>query len=125
MKFEDTGLDGMIIPFPVLEAMTKRLGLIRGGHWDWERVTYDFKFENTKTGHIHYLRVPGIAVEGEIEKSDAKVKLLTPYLGRHYYPHGVEYKDEEFPERIINICKERLSKLKEALEELKENTPID
>ncbi|MBM7644232.1 hypothetical protein JOD45_000425 [Scopulibacillus daqui] len=125
MKFTDTGLEGMIVPFAVLEAMAKRVGLIRGGHWDYERVTYDFKFENTKNGHIHYLRLPGVAVEGEIEQSDAKVKLLAPCLGRYYYPHGVEYENEEFPERVVNTCKERLSKLKALLEDLKETSAAD
>lgn len=119
MKFEDTSIEEVTITFRELEEIMETVGLVRGGHWDWERVTYDYKFENQSNGDVFYLRVPGIAVQGEIEQANAKIQLKTPYLGKHYYPHGVEY-DEEFPEYVVNTCKERLSLLEKLLQQPKE-----
>ena len=118
MRFENTGIEGTIVPFPELEDIMNGVGLIRGGAWDYERVTYDFKFEDKETGNVYYLRVPGVAVEGEIEKRNCVVKLGVPYVGHHYYPHGVEY-DEVFPDIVVNTSRERLTVLKEALDQLK------
>ncbi|GGH74384.1 hypothetical protein JOD43_000264 [Pullulanibacillus pueri] len=114
MRFEAAKIEGAIIPFPELEHIMKGIGMIRGGAWDYERVTYDFKFENRTDGSVYYFRIPGIAVEGEVESNNGKIKLLTPYVGRHYYPHGVEY-NEHFPDSVVNKCKEKISQLSEAL----------
>jgi hypothetical protein len=121
LKFDNTGIDDVVVPFPVLENMMDVVGLIRGSHWDYDRATYDFKFEEAHNGNVYYLRVPAVAVKGEIEKRDCIVKLGTPYIGRYYYPHGVEYYDEEFPEHILTTCEDRLSKLNEALTAYKES----
>ena len=114
MRFEETGIENIVIPFPELEQIMESIGLVRGGHWDYERVTYDFKFENRTDGSVHYFRVPGVAVEGEIESRSCKVKLMAPYLGRHYYPHGVEY-NESFPDPIVKKCREKIEQLEAAL----------
>ena len=43
-----------------------------------------------------------LAVEGDIGSRHAEIKLLPPLLGKHYYPHGVEYGDgETFPTNVI------------------------
>ncbi|GGE41104.1 hypothetical protein GCM10011391_19820 [Pullulanibacillus camelliae] len=114
MRFEETAIENHVIPFPLLEQIMNSVGMVRGGHWDYERVTYDFKFENRTDGSVYYFRIPGIAVEGEIESRSGVVKLLVPYVGRHYYPHGVEY-NETFPDYVINKCKEKINQLEEAL----------
>jgi hypothetical protein len=51
---------------------------------------YDMKYENQSTGEIFYLRVSVYAIQGEIEDRHAVVRMMTPLLGKHYYPHGVE-----------------------------------
>lgn len=117
MKFEEIGIQGKTVLFSDLESVMRTLEIIRGGQWDYERVTYDHKFENRNTGDIYYLRVPGVAVKGEIEQPDAEIELMTPILGHYYYPHGVEY-DEEFPTPLVQKCKEKLNQLKELLEEV-------
>jgi len=117
MYFNDSGIDGKIVRFSDLEKIMYTLEMIRGGQWDWERVTYDHKFENRDTGDIYYLRVQGMAIKGEVEQSDAEIQLKTPILGHHYYPHGVEY-DEEFPEVLIRKCNDKLGQLKELLDEI-------
>jgi len=114
MRFEETSIENLIIPFPALEHIMAGAGMIRGGHWDYERVTYDFKFENRTNGSVYYFRIPGIAIQGEIESHNGQVKLLAPYVGRHYYPHGVEYK-ELFPDYVVTKCKEKISQLEHAL----------
>ncbi|HET7580947.1 MAG TPA: YugN family protein [Bacillales bacterium] len=117
MYFNDLGIDGKIVRFADLENVMRTLEMIRGGQWDWERVTYDHKFENRDTGDIYYLRVQGLAVKGEVEQSDAEIQLKTPILGHHYYPHGVEY-DEEFPQVLVKKCETKLRQLKELLEDV-------
>jgi len=37
---------------------------------------------------------------------------MVPYVGKHYYPHGVEY-DEEFPKHIVDKCKKRIANVLE------------
>jgi hypothetical protein len=122
MQFNLTGIERRVVPFRLLEDIMAKVGFIRGGAWDYERVTYDFKFEKKQTGDVYYLRVPGVAVKGEIEGSNCIVKLGVPYLGHHYYPHGVEY-DEVFPDDIVETSEERLKVLKETLEEIKDYVP--
>lgn len=117
MKFEESGIAGKIVRFRDLEDTMKALEIIRGGQWDYERVTFDHKFENRTTGAIHYLRVQGVAIKGEIEDDDAEVKLMTPILGHYYYPHGIEY-DEEMPEVVVQKSKEKLTQLKELLDDV-------
>ncbi|NQD53622.1 hypothetical protein HP440_24375, partial [Bacillus altitudinis] len=47
----------------------------------------------------------------------AHIQLLTPLLGKHYYPHGVEYGEgEDFPKSLIQSSKKTLNQLKEKLE---------
>lgn len=117
MKFEESGLSGKTVEFSILEHVMHKYDLIRAGQWDYERITYDYKFESMETGEVFYLRVPCLAVEGEVESQHAMIKLLDPLLGKHYYPHGVEYGDGEvFPKNIVDKCKSLLAQVKEDLE---------
>ncbi len=104
MKFENTGLEQLKADLNRLDEVMQEKGLIREGQWDYERVTYDKKFE-LKEG-IYYLRVRGYAVEGDVGAHKATIQLMTPLLGKYYYPHGVEYGDEEdYPQSLVNQCK--------------------
>ncbi|WP_425590654.1 YugN family protein [Guptibacillus hwajinpoensis] len=114
MKFDKTGLESTIVQFSILDHIMHENGLVLAGQWDYERVTYDYKFEDMTNGDVYYLRVPGVAIEGMVESSYAVIKLGKPYLGKHYYPHGVEY-DEEFPETILNTCYKKLEILRDQL----------
>jgi hypothetical protein len=116
MKFEESGLSGKVVQFSLLEHVMHQFDLIRAGQWDYQRITYDYKFESMETGEVYYLRIPCIASEGEVETSHAMIKITDPLLGKHYYPHGVEYKDEEFPKNILDKCKSLLNQVKEELE---------
>jgi len=45
MRFENTGIETLKIEIDRLDETMKDHGLIRAGQWDWERVTYDRRFD--------------------------------------------------------------------------------
>ncbi|MCA1029937.1 YugN-like family protein [Bacillus timonensis] len=117
MKFENTGLENHTVDLTRLNEVMEELGFVLAGQWDYERVTYDRKIE-TKN-ETFYLRVQGFAVEGDVGGRHAVIKILTPLLGKHYYPHGVEYGEgENFPKAIVDQCSTLLSKVKENIEKI-------
>ncbi|KAB7707941.1 hypothetical protein F9802_04295 [Bacillus aerolatus] len=111
MKFENTGLENLRVDFNRLNYICNSHGLVHAGQWDYERVTFDRKFE-LKEG-TYYLRIFGYTTEGDIGASEAVVQLMTPLLGKHYYPHGVEYgEDEHFPTSLVETCEKILADIK-------------
>ncbi|AGX03720.1 MULTISPECIES: YugN family protein [Bacillaceae] len=108
MKFENTGLEELKADLTRLDEVMLEHGLVREGQWDYERVTYDRKFE-LKEG-VFYLRVFGYAAEGDIGSHKAVIQLMTPLLGKHYYPHGIEYGEgESFPKTLVSQCEKTLA----------------
>ena len=111
VKFENIGYEQLKADLNRLDDVMQAKGLIREGQWDYERVTYDKKFE-LKEG-VYYLRVRGYAIEGDVGAHKAVIQLMTPILGKYYYPHGVEYGDDEFyPQTLVNQCQTILDTLK-------------
>lgn len=114
MKIEGKGIEGAIVDLKPLDHLMAEVGLVRAGQWDYERVTYDFKMETPTKNITYYLRVQGYAIEGDVDRGNAVIKLLTPLIGKHYYPHGVEYGDgEDFPENILEKANGLLDRVKE------------
>lgn len=108
MKFENTGLEELKADLTRLDEVMLEHGLVREGQWDYERVTYDRKFE-LKEG-VFYLRVFGYAAEGDNGSHKAVIQLMTPLLGKHYYPHGIEYGEgESFPKTLVSQCEKTLA----------------
>ncbi|SFE42043.1 YugN family protein [Alteribacillus iranensis] len=99
MDIKGFDFEGREYSFGNLTRIMEKHGFIHAEQWDYERVTYDYKMLDESDDATYYLRVQAFAIEGEIPQKNAKVQLLTPMLGRHYYPHGIEY-DEEFPDKI-------------------------
>ncbi|XJZ28376.1 YugN family protein [Bacillota bacterium Lsc_1132] len=115
MQFESTGIESLKADLNRLDETMPEHGLIREGQWDYERVTYDRKFE-LKEG-TYYLRVQGYAVEGDVGADKATIQLMTPILGKYYYPHGIEYgEDEHFPTSLIDQCERILGEVKAEIE---------
>lgn len=115
MKFENTGLDNKKADLKRLDELMLANKLVREGQWDYERVTYDRKFD-LKEG-VYYLRIFGNAVEGDVGVDKAVIQLMTPVLGKYYYPHGVEYgEDENFPKSLVSQCEKVLSEINDELE---------
>ncbi len=116
MRFEQYGFENMTGDLNRLDSLMADYGLVRAEQWDYERVSYDRKFE-VKDG-VFYLRVQGYAVEGDVGAHKAVIKLLVPLLGKHYYPHGLEYgEDEQFPSTLVKQCESILAELKKELDE--------
>ncbi|AJO23534.1 YugN family protein [Weizmannia coagulans] len=114
MRFDDTGLENMKVDLTRLDDVMERHKMVRAGQWDYERVTYDRKF--TIQEGTYYLRVQGVATEGDVDSFDAVIQLKAPILGKYYYPHGVEYGDDEyFPHDLVKYCRKILEALKEDL----------
>lgn len=115
MKFSNTGIEkvkGDLVRID--DAMTEH-GLLRTAQWDYARVTYDRKFE-LKDG-VYYLRVQGYATEGDVGARKATIQLMEPLLGKHYYPHGVEYGEgENFPSSLVSQCEKLLEEVKAELD---------
>jgi hypothetical protein len=115
VKFENIGYEQLKADLSRLDEVMQAKGLIREGQWDYERVTYDKKFE-LKEG-VYYLRVRGYAIEGDVGAHKAVIQLMTPILGKYYYPHGVEYGDDEFyPQTLVSQCQTILETLKTEIE---------
>lgn len=68
-----------------------------------------------KKNVTYYIRIQGYAIEGDVDRGDAVIKLMTPLLGKHYYPHGIEYGEEEFSENLIERANKLITKAKEEL----------
>lgn len=117
MKLENTGIEGLMVDVKPLNHLMGLHGFILGESWDYERVTYDYKIASNEKNVTYYIRIQGYAVEGDVDRGDAVIKIMTPLLGKHYYPHGVEYgEDENFPE---NLVKRAHKLVKNACEDLK------
>ncbi|MDG4655807.1 YugN family protein [Ectobacillus antri] len=117
MKLNGTELDEQIVDFSRLTEIMNDYGFVLAGQWDYERATYDYKFELLKD--VYYLRVQAYAIEGDLGGRHARVKLLTPLLGKHYYPHGVEYGEgEQFPNNVLQKSKQLLHNISTALKAL-------
>ncbi|WP_442599370.1 YugN family protein [Neobacillus sp. D3-1R] len=115
MRFENTSIEAIKADLNRIDEVMSDFGLVREGQWDYERVTYDRKFE-LKEG-VFYLRVMGHAVEGDVGTHKATIQLMKPLLGKHYYPHGVEYGEgENFPKALVSQCEKILSDVKSHLD---------
>ncbi|MFC7363670.1 MULTISPECIES: YugN family protein [Bhargavaea] len=114
MYFENTGIEGVAADLQLLDDIMNKHGLIRAEQWDYERVSYDKKIV-IKEG-TYYLRVFGYTTDGDVGARDAVINLKKPVIGKHYYPHGVEYgEDEYFPDYLLENCTQTLLALKEDL----------
>lgn len=115
MKLQESGIEGRSCELKRLDDIMETEGLVKAEHWDYERVTYDRKFSMVEG--TFYLRIMGYAIEGDVGGRHAVIKLLAPLLGKHYYPHGVEYGgDEEFPIQVQRQSENILKRVKEKLD---------
>ena len=114
MYFENTGIENTVIDLNILDDLMKKHGLVRAGQWDYERVTYDKKYV-IKEGTF-YLRVFGYTKDGDVGAHEADITLLKPVIGKHYYPHGVEYGGNEvFPNHLLKSSEQTLAAVKNEL----------
>jgi hypothetical protein len=115
MKIEGTGLEGKQLTLLDLDHVMEQVGFVRWA-WDYKRATYDYKYEDKKSGETFYLRVPAIALKGEIqdEGNESILEVGEPYIGRHTYPHGMDY-EYNFPSTILDNAKRKLTSLSQLI----------
>lgn len=117
MKIENSGIEDITIDINPLDRVMGQHAFIRGENWDYERVTYDYKVNSQEKNVTYYIRIQGEAIEGDVDKKDAIIKLKTPLLGKHYYPHGIEYGEEEnFPKNLIERAHNLVANVKEEID---------
>lgn len=122
MRIENTGVENSIVDLKPLDHLMGKHAFIRAGQWDYERVTYDYKIGSNEKNITYYIRIQGEALEGDVDRGNAVIKLMTPLLGKHYYPHGIEYDEtEEFPETLVERANQLVNKLKIEIDEYKQN----
>ncbi|GEN30320.1 hypothetical protein HNQ35_000950 [Cerasibacillus quisquiliarum] len=116
MKLENLGIEDLTVDLKPLDHVMGKHAFIRADQWDYERVTYDYKIGSQEKNITYYVRIQGYAIEGNVDRRDAVIKLMTPLLGKHYYPHGIEYGEEEnFPKNLIERAKNLIKEAKEEL----------
>lgn len=114
MYIENTGIENIVANLSVIDEIMLKYDMVRGGQWDYERVTYDKKYV-LKEGTF-YLRVFGYTTNGDVDTRDATMILKQPVVGKYYYPHGVEYGEgEDFPASLVKDCEKTLKLANEAL----------
>lgn len=116
MKLENTGIEDTVMDVKPLSLLMGNNAFIKGEQWDYERITYDYKIGSPEKNITYYIRIQGYAIEGDIDVGNAVVKLLTPILGKHYYPHGIEYGEEEFSESLIERAYSLIGRVKDDIE---------
>ncbi|SFD83010.1 YugN-like family protein [Lentibacillus persicus] len=120
MYLENTGIEEAIIDLKPLDRLMGNHAFIRAGQWDYERVTYDYRIESKEKNITYYIRIQGYAIEGDVDRGNAVIQLKTPLLGKHYYPHGVEYGEEEnFPKNLVDRAANLVSKVKDEVNQHK------
>ncbi|WP_099157967.1 YugN family protein [Virgibacillus ndiopensis] len=120
MRLKNTGIEDAVVDLKPLDHLMGKHAFIRAGQWDYERVTYDYKIGSKEKNITYYIRIQGYALEGDVDRGNAVIKLSTPLLGKHYYPHGVEYGEEEnFPENLIERANSLVTKIQEEIKQYK------
>ncbi|MDY0405990.1 YugN family protein [Virgibacillus sp. 179-BFC.A HS] len=120
MRLENVNMEDIVMDIKPLDHIMGQHAFIRAGQWDYERVTYDYKIGSQEKNITYYVRIQGRAVEGDVDRKTAVIQLMTPLLGKHYYPHGVEYGEEEnFPENLVERAKNLVAGVYEDLLQFK------
>ncbi|HIS28206.1 MAG TPA: hypothetical protein IAA78_01995 [Candidatus Avamphibacillus intestinigallinarum] len=117
MKIEVPGIQDAVIDLKPLDHLMGKHAFIRAGQWDYERVTYDYKIGSNEKNITYYIRIQGVAIEGDVDHRDAVIKLMTPLLAKHYYPHGLEYgEDENFPQSLVERATTLVQRVQQEIE---------
>ncbi|QCR31684.1 YugN family protein [Lysinibacillus sp. SGAir0095] len=111
MYFDNKTLENITAEQELLVSVMGKNGLECHGAWDFDRMTFDKRFD-LKEGR-YYLRVFCQAISGDVGNNSAILKIAKPALGKYYYPHGVEYgEDEVFPKHLVTECEQILANIK-------------
>lgn len=118
MRIENTGVEEIEIDLKPLDHIMGKHAFIRAGQWDYHRLTYDYKIDSKEKNVTYYIRIQGVTTEGNVDSNHAVIKLMTPLIAKHYYPHGLYYGDEEdfsdeFVARATDLVQRVVNEVKE------------
>jgi hypothetical protein len=125
-------LEGQHYKLYKLEQVLKPLGYSIGGNWDYDHGYFDYKIDDS-VGY-QFLRVPFIAVDGQLDSRGTTVEFGKPFLLSHKYQRGLDDHasagdisgvvnqfsepvdaDASFPEEYITTGKELVKELEDVL----------
>ncbi|MFC4076953.1 YugN family protein [Salinithrix halophila] len=107
MVLTDAGIKGKTGSYGEMRKTMEKVGFVRGGSWDYNKVNFDMKFSDENSDY--YLRIQAFVTQGVLENPKAKVELDNPVFLRHIFPHGLNGDieiPEQFQERIDNVLAE-------------------
>ncbi|RXT13625.1 YugN family protein [Ammoniphilus sp. CFH 90114] len=109
----NVGFNGLETSLGELDHILLDAGFVRWA-WDYEHATYDYKLEDRATKATFYLRVQAHVVKGDSLDHDTILKLEEPYIGKHLFPHGIDYQ-AVVPSSISEAAKKKLNSVKDKL----------
>lgn len=109
--FSDSKVKGIEKSWENLEQVMHSVGFVTH-NWDYEKATYDLMMK--ENGQTYYLRILADLVKGKIQHPDSVLKLNVPVIGRHLFPHGIDYQSE-VPAKIAEQAKEVIAALETKL----------
>lgn len=85
----ETKLEGQVASFGVVSNCIEELGYHLGGNWDYENGCFDHILCQ-EGGESIYIRIPFIALVGEIDNFNATIRFGTPYVIKHVVNIGLD-----------------------------------
>ncbi|ADU31617.1 YugN-like family protein [Evansella cellulosilytica] len=83
-----------------LEQKLKPLGYVIGGGWEYDHGYFDYKLEDN--GTYLFVRLPFVAVNGDLDTKGVSVRLGRPFLLSHDYEAELDHDNEEDPNPLFN-----------------------
>ncbi len=125
-------LEGRSFNLYKLEQVLKPLGYVIGGNWDYDHGYFDYKIDD-EVGY-QFLRIPFMAIDGQLDSQNTTVQIKRPFLLSHKYQIGLDDNalvrnvtasfnqfsepqdpDAQFPEKYINLGKSLVKELEKLL----------
>lgn len=84
-----TDLEGKKGYFGHMQDMFQQLGYSLGGSWDYHKGKFDGVLWREE-GETIYLRIPFHVLDGELDRPDAYIEFMRPYVIKHVVNIGLD-----------------------------------
>lgn len=130
MRRLSSKLENKTFPLPLLETKLEAIGFSIGGGWDYDHGSFDYKVSD-EDGY-QYLRLPFIAVDGQLDSTGATVKFQQPFVLNHQYQADLDdfvnigamtgsiNQFQEPEDKDAQVSKQAYEKAKELLQEVEQ-----
>lgn len=85
----DTELEGKKAYFGQMRKLLQPFGFTLCGNWDYHRGKFDIALSRDG-GETIYLRLPFHVVAGELDRANAYIEFMNPYLIKHVVNLGID-----------------------------------